>query len=209
MDIISNGGLMGKNDIAEIVKRTIDELEIKTSKRYKKQKKTKQIKKKTSIISIPTAKLLKELWKDLIEDSKEIKIEEKEEEFDIKDVKEKETISGGYGSAPKSVGYEISTTNYVNYDKIWGHIGKLQSKSAYQESNVNISISNESSREIVSSETIDKAARHIKYFVRGDIIGDIGFIPPSGIDSQDWEKYRVMSMMSIYRPLLALKRSIA
>ena len=69
----------------------------------------------------------------------------------------------------------------------------------------------ESSREMVSMETLDKAAKHFKYFVRGEVLGDIGLVPPTGanINSKDWEKYRLMTFMSIYQPLLKLMRSMA
>ena len=52
-----------------------------------------------------------------------------------------------------------------------------------------------------------KAAKHFRYFVSGDVVGDIGYVPPTGlnINSKDWEKYKLMSMMSIYQPLIKLK----
>jgi hypothetical protein len=39
----------------------------------------------------------------------------------------------------------------------------------------------------------------------------MGLVPPVGIgvNSKDWEKYRVMSQMSIYKPLIKLKMSTA
>ena len=69
----------------------------------------------------------------------------------------------------------------------------------------------ESSREMVSYETINKAERYFKYFVMGELMGEVGLVPPVGvgINSKDWEKYRLMTFMSIYRPLLKLMRSVA
>jgi hypothetical protein len=45
----------------------------------------------------------------------------------------------------------------------------------------------------------------------GEQLTNIGFVPPVGanVNSKDWEKYRVMSQMSIYQPIIALKRITA
>ena len=69
----------------------------------------------------------------------------------------------------------------------------------------------ESTREMVSTETMEKAAKHFKYFVVGEVLGDVGLVTPFGlnISSKEWEKYRLMSMMSVYRPLLKLKWATA
>ena len=70
----------------------------------------------------------------------------------------------------------------------------------------------ESSKEMVSFETVDKAAKHFKYFVVGEIMDSVpGYVPPTGsnINSKDWEKYRVMTMMSIYQPIIALHKVFA
>ena len=129
--------------------------------------------------------------------------------------KDKETeVTGGYGTVSKSNGYFINP-KYANYSKIWNNLGNFRSKNMYEDvdspTEFFSNIQNESSREMVSTETIEKAAKHFKYFVRGDVIGDIGFVPPVGlnINSKDWEKYRLMSMMSIYQPIIAMKRSSA
>jgi len=68
----------------------------------------------------------------------------------------------------------------------------------------------ESTREMVGMETIEKAAKHFKYFVMGEVMGDIGYVPPTGlgINSKDWEKYRLMTQISFYRPLLKLMHSV-
>lgn len=138
--------------------------------------------------------------------------EETKEETKIDNKKEK-LVNGGYGTVNKL--YRFSPiVKYTDYNKIWGHLGRFITYSMYGdiEGENNITIKDgESSRQMVSTETIEKAAKHFKYFVVGEILGDIGFVPPVGlnIDSKEWEKYRLMSIMSIYQPLLRLKWTTA
>lgn len=143
------------------------------------------------------------------EAKKELKLEEAAEEAE--DGKEKESL-GGYGTIKHYNGM-LPYVQYANYGKIWSHIGAFASKSAYENPLERASLRSsmsESTGILVSMEVIEKAQKHFKYFVRGDIMGDIGYVPPfgSGIDSKDWEKYRLMTQMSVYMPLLKLMRSI-
>ena len=135
-------------------------------------------------------------------------------DIDEKTKDEREIIeNGGYGTISRDYGIS-PVVRYADYTKIWGHLGRFRAYGAYEiaENGNNVSMENEeSTRQMVSKETMERAAKHFKYFVRGEILGDIGFVPSFGlnIDSGEWEKYRLMSMMSIYRPLLALKRATA
>ena len=210
-----------KENIAEIVLKTALELEKKNKNagNNKKVKEEKSIKprfsgKNNTKINIS---ILKNLWKTLIVNSKEPKKEKQAEEAaeETSLDKDKETeVHGGYGTLSGNAGY-LPNIKYVNYDKIWSHIGNFRSKDMYENTGFGLNGHNEagteSTREMLSNETIDKATKHFKYFVRGEVLGDIGFVPPTGsnIDSKEWEKYRTMWMMSTYRPLFALKRSTA
>ncbi|MBI2134507.1 hypothetical protein HYU09_00820 [Candidatus Woesearchaeota archaeon] len=127
--------------------------------------------------------------------------------------KEEKPVHGGYGTIKHYAGMSAYTI-YANYDKMWGHIGQFIAYGSYRiTENENLAAmgNGESTRQMINKETMEKAAKHFKYFVRGEVAGDIGFVPPVGlnIDSGEWEKYRLMNMMSVYRPLLALKRSTA
>jgi len=139
------------------------------------------------------------------------KVLQEDEWTTIIDDESETVVNGGYGTVSKHYGASPSV-NYTDYDKIWGHLGGFKTRSMYEgiESLNNGSVKNsESSGQLVSTETLDKAAKHFKYSVPGEILGDVGFVPPFGsnINSKDWEKYRLMTMMSIYQPLLKLKRS--
>ena len=126
--------------------------------------------------------------------------------------KEEKAAHGGYGTIKPYAGMSPHI-NYVNYGKIWGHIGSFASKRAYETSFEKAGLRDSASQGtgiLVENEVIEKAQKHFKYFVRGDIMGDIGYVPPTGIgiDSKDWEKFRLMTQMSVYMPLLKLFRSI-
>jgi len=121
--------------------------------------------------------------------------------------KKEKTGHGGYGTVKPYAGTSPYTT-YANYDKIWGHLGSFKTNSMFTNTDSNqMAIDNgESSREMVSNEIAVKAAKHFKYNTIGDLMGGVGYIPPTGanVDSKEWEKYRMMSQMSIYRPIIAL-----
>ena len=122
-------------------------------------------------------------------------------------------VNGGYGTINKHYGIS-PVVKYADYNRIWGHLGAFRTYDAQEgaESRNEIALKNgEGSREMVSTETMDKAAKHFKYFVKGELVGEVGLVPPVGlnIDSKEWEKYRLMSLMSIYQPLIKLMRSMA
>ena len=137
----------------------------------------------------------------------EIAAEEKSDE------KQEKVVHGGYGTIKHYVGMS-PYVKYSDYSKIWGHLGAFRANSygSDEKTQIQVAIDNgESSREMVSYETINKAEKHFKYFVIGELVGEVGLVPPTGlgVSSKDWEKYRLMTFMSIYRPLLKLMRSMA
>jgi hypothetical protein len=210
----------GKKDIVDIVKKSIVQLHSK--------RKNKNISKKISIVrsysktrggSIDPGfvkNLLKISIESSIEDVKKTD-ESKEEthEFIQFEEKEEKKVSGGYGTITKSAGY-APNVKYVNYDKLWSHLGSFRTKGMYdkgESSNERAMKNGESSREMVSQETLSKAAAHFKYFARPasmeahpDMYTVTGLVPPtgSGVNSKDWEKYALMMKMSIYQPILKL-----
>jgi len=148
--------------------------------------------------------------------SKEKKDLEEVSEDASKEVKGKKeiTVNGGYGTISKSYGSSQSA-KYTDYNKLFSHLGTFKTKGMYEEFSdqfIELVKGNaETTREMVSTETMDKAAKFEKYFMAGEQLTNIGFVPPVGanVNSKDWEKYRVMSQMSIYQPIIALKRITA
>jgi len=238
LDIISNKGdflTRIKKTLVELVRKTLfaskKRKKIKSStKKYFSANKRKKIKSSTikslnsnkrkrqksssgfSISSLVINSSINEVKEDKNDKKEELEEEVSEE---ILETEEEVIVNGGYGTV--STAYENApVVKYTDYGKIFKYLGSFKTKNSYDSFNFeNIrkegSAMNESTREMVSLETMEKAAKHFKYFVRGEIIGDVGFVPPFGsnIDSKEWEKYRLMSQMSIYAPLLKLKMTMA
>ena len=166
---------------------------------------------KKSVVA-PICSLTKVLINKAIEKSKKTpKKEKNKEDKIIYAIKEEKPIitNGGYGTVSNVYGAE-PVVKYTDYGKLFSHLGAFRAKGMYEsmeEMEVKTKQMIASTREMVSTETIEKAAKHFKYFVRGEVMGDIGYVPPvgAGINSKEWEKYRLMSMMSVYKPLIMLK----
>ena len=198
--------LAAKNFIAAGGKRGV-----KTGNSRKIKRKDNTQNSKFSISTILINSALKEIkWESKGKDNTSEEDFEEDTEGKIIEDERKIIVSGGYGTIKPYAGMSPHI-KYTDYDKIWSHLGTFRANSMYEniESSSNdIALKNgESTREMVSKETIEKAARHFKYFISGDVISDIGYVPPVGsnIDSREWEKYRLMTKMSIYLPLLKLK----
>ena len=205
MDIISN----------MLLDNVVLKLALSNQKRNKSYKKKIRLKKN---VKSKTASNIGSLTRMLIN-----KAVEKVKETAKKDKSNEDTIiystkedgqvitNGGYGTVSKVYGTAPSV-KYTDYNKLFSHLGSFKAKGMYEDAESSAKTGQgESTREMVSTETADKAAKHFKYFVRGEVMGDIGYVPPAGasINSKDWEKYRMMSMMSIYQPIIKLKSSTA
>ena len=208
-----------KNTLIELVTKSFIEIKkkkrnIKVSKRETKDSNRTESNSRFSISSFLINAAIKEKTEESKEEdthinSDDLEVTAEEESED----KKKIAVNGGYGTV-KTYSGMASHVKYADYNKLWSHLGAFRAYDTYgnNESSDNIAMKNgESSREIVSTEVVEKAQKHFKYFTLGDVMGDIGFVPPVGsnINSKDWEQYRLMSMMSIYQPLLKLKMSTA
>ena len=219
MDIISNGGFVGKikETLAELILRNFIEVNTPKTKKQVKNQFSKRVNKRISGQKSSIAEIVQNIAANSIttdentsegkKENLEITAEEKSED------EEEKPVHGGYGTIKPYAGMS-PYVKYADYGKIWGHLGAFRANAygSAEKTQIQIAIDNgESSREMVSYETINKAERHFKYFVMGDLAGEVGLVPPVGIgiDSKDWEKYRLMTFMSIYRPLLKLMRSVA
>lgn len=206
----------------ETIKNTLVDLVVKHIKdnRYKNTKKNRNEKHRANRKSnikhiIPTGISL--IVNAALKQSKSNKKKAAQEKSELEETTEESKSKsgeqpGGYGTIKPYAGMS-PYVQYADYGKIWKHIGTFSTNGAYgtsfERESLRSSVS-ESSGILVGMEVIEKAQKHFKYFVRGDIMGDIGYVPPfgTGIDSKDWEKYRMMTQMSIYMPLLKLMRSM-
>lgn len=215
---IQQGGFLGNIEtiLAELAAKNFiaagGRIGVKTEDSKKINKKDTAQNSKFSISTILINFALKEIkWKIKGKSKENISDESLEESTEGEIIKDERKIivNGGYGTINPYAGMSPHV-RYTDYDKIWSHLGSFRTYDAQEgaESRNEIALKNgESTREMVSKETIEKAARHFKYFISGDVISDIGYVPPVGsnIDSKEWEKYRLMTKMSIYLPLLKLK----
>ena len=216
---MSNGGFVGKikETLVELILRNFIGVNAYKTKRRAKNQFSRRANKRISGQKSSIAAIIQNIAANSIttdentsegkKENLEIFAEEKSED------KEEKPVHGGYGTIKQYVGIS-PYTKYANYDKIWGHLGSFRTNAygSAEKTQIQIAMDNgESSREMVSYETINKAERHFKYFVMGELVGEVGLVPPVGIgiDSKDWEKYRLMTFMSIYRPLLKLMHSLA
>ena len=122
-----------------------------------------------------------------------------------------------WSSLPGADPWEDIYTIHVDYDKLFRHLGMFKARGMYEdigERRNGDKQNAESTREMVSTETMDKAAKVFKYFMRTtsleahpDMFTVVSMVPPagSGVSSKDWEKYLLMMKMSVYQPILKLK----
>jgi len=210
LDIISNMSL--DKVILKLILFNLKKRKKKPKKRINKLQK--KINKKKSAASI--CSLTQILINKAIEKVKETPKKEKNKEGKIiYSTKEERVLitNGGYGTVSKVYG-TTPVVKYTDYGKLFSHLGTFRAKGMYEdleEREMKTKQMIASTREMVSTETMEKAAKHFKYFLVGELMTDVGYVPPVGIgiNSKDWEKYRLMTKMSIYQPLIKLKNATA
>jgi len=182
-----------KHILTELIVRNFIDAKKKTVKsKNSKVSKKKATKDRFSISTIIHNILINSRISDL--ENKEKDTEDLEQSSN-EELEEENDVQGGYGTIKPYAGMS-SYVKYTDYNKLWGHLGTFRTNNMYEkdESSNEIAMKNgESTREMVSTETLEKAAKHFKYFITGDAPGDVGFIPPFGlnVNSKEWEKYKI------------------
>ena len=124
-------------------------------------------------------------------------------------------VQGGYGAVSRSYPSLIHTP-YVDYGKLFSYLGKFKAKGAYQSLNGSNSQNNGGNGfALASSETMDKATRHIKYLrptgrefgVGAGGIDSISLVPMGGMDSSEWEEFKLWFQLD--KVAYYLKRKMA
>ncbi len=121
---------------------------------------------------------------------------------------------GGYGTISKNYGMSPQSS-YVDYAKLFSHIGKFQTRNAYQPANDTGSNSGDGGFALASNETMTQATKHIKYvrsssreFGMAASMGDLqSMVPIGGMDAGDWIEFK--NWFTFNRVEYALKRKIA
>lgn len=200
-----------KHTLTELIVRTFIEAKKKAARRKSSKVSKKKTTRDKSSISAIISTILTNLRINEFENKEK---EPEDQELSAQEEQEEENVvHGGYGTIKPYSGMS-SYVKYTDYSKIWSHLGAFRTNDMYErdESSNEIAMRNgESTREMVSTETLEKAAKHSKYFVWGDLVGDVSFVVPFGlnVNSKEWEKYRLMNMISFYKPLMRLKWSTA
>ena len=114
---------------------------------------------------------------------------------------EKAAIRNSYGASSKSYG-SAPHVSYIDYGKIFSYLGKFRSQSEFEnfvsDSHVEMvkkRMEQDNKFYLLDNEIIDDGVRAIKYFTPGNLAGEIGAVPMAGINSSDWEKFKLWKIV--------------
>lgn len=206
MDIISKRWFLIVNSLAEIVLRDFSKVKVKNRTvkvpRLKARRKRAGEQKKSSI---PAASVIKILIKSALEKEKEEgkgknKTEEKNSYIILKG-DEPLNINGGYGTVSK--GYGASPhTSCVDYSKLFSYLGEFRAQSGFEDfvsdspaEKINRIMMQDNSFYFLDREIMDTGVRSIKYFTHGAVTGELSAVPMGGINSADWEKFKLWKIV--------------
>jgi len=200
LDIISKRGFVGKNKEGISVEGedsgrnavTLAERVLKSFVEIKVNKKSAKIPK---IGKVPfDASIIQILIKTAAEQSK---IKSKDEKKDLSDtskqykvIKEEKDIEGGYGASRAYSAGKVGAS-YLDYGRLFSYLGKFKAFSNYFSAENTISPENSSQRQTSELDTIEKGARHVKYMANNHEINTISAVPIAGMDSAEWEKFKL------------------
>lgn len=150
---------------------------------------------------IPISSIVGILMRNALEDAKKEAKEEKRtsDEKPYRVVKEEKPEATGYGTISKSYG-TAPQSSYVDYGKLFSYLGRFRSRNAYENFEAPLEQSNsfleQSSRSLVDFETINKGARHVRYFVpAGTDFNTLSLVPVAGMSSGEWEQFKLWTKL--------------
>lgn len=119
---------------------------------------------------------------------------------------DREENFGGYGTSSKNYGSLIHAP-YVDYGKLFGYLGILKARNAYDNSDSSAGPKNPdaSGFQLVSSEAIEKGARFVRYMKHPTIdLNTSSLVPIAGMDSGEWENFKLWKQLD---PVMYLLRT--
>lgn len=154
--------------------------------------------------SIPISSIVSIMIKNAVEkakrERKEKTIEEGKSYKIVKDGKEL-LFNGGYGTVAKGYG-SAPHTSYVDYGKLFSYLGSFRAQSGFENFDgqtsteiINKMMEQDNKFYLVDREVIDNGVRSIKYFTHGQVVGELSAVPMGGINSADWEKFKLWKMV--------------
>ena len=117
--------------------------------------------------------------------------------------------AGGYGTISKAYGAALGAS-YVNYEKLFSHIGNFRSQSAYENIGGNNSGGSSDSGKfsLIDTETIDKGAKFVRYFSNPGLdmySASLSLVPLGGMNAGEWEQFKLF--MQIDKVMYRFKTS--
>lgn len=150
---------------------------------------------------VPTATIVNILIRNAVEEARKGRIERNIFANSKRAINAKKAINGGYGTASRLYGTS-SREAYVDYGKLFSYIGKFKSQSPYENysgesptEKINKIMEQDSKFYLVDREVIDDGVRSIKYFTFGLMLREPGPVPMGGINSADWEKFKLWKLV--------------
>ena len=195
------------NDLNLAEKSGIDGFEVNLNKTKIKVPKLKIAAKKQRVRTkkvssqIPISTLINILIKASVENARQEAKEKPKEQTEktykiIKDDKDENTV--GYGAASRTYAEPIHSS-YIDYGKLFGYLGNFKARNAYDnvDSLSNLNKNPEiSSFNLISSEAIEKGARFVRYAKHPTIdLNMSSLVPITGMDSQEWEKFKLWKQL--------------
>ena len=148
----------------------------------------------------PVSSIVRIIIKNAEEEAKKIVKEKSDDESNddtsvISAKDEKSQSIGGYGTISRNYG-AAPQKSYVDYDKIFSYLGKFRARNAYENFEAPTRESNgfleSSSRTLVDLDTMDRGARHVRYFIPpGADLNQVSLVPVAGLSSSEWEQFKL------------------
>jgi hypothetical protein len=157
------------------------------NKKKESRKESKKGETKSELVSLEISLSVKSAKEKTETIDEEVEVVEPEE-----DDNEKSNAAVYLGIRPNIYGSGPAKSN-VDYDEIYSHLGQTRAKGMYDDvsGGGGDSIDRVPERSLVDSEVIHDAIQWEKYFLSGDRMGDFGAVPMAGINSKDWERFRL------------------
>src|SRR3989344_3106077 len=121
----------------------------------------------------------------------------KDEEPQIRIVEEHHDESlGGYGTSRRGAYSSGISASYADYGKLFSYLGSFRAQGAFEDLNsterINKLLDEGNKFFFLDKEVIDLGMRQIKYFMLSEkISGQISAVPVGGINSKDWEMFKL------------------
>lgn len=163
--------------------------------------------------SMPVSSIINILIKAAVEKAKKERKEknlEEDKSYTILKEDRKLIFNGGYGTVSKGYG-TAPHTSYVDYGKLFSYLGKFKSQSPYENMAEHVTITNKSLEDkgftLIGTEAMEKGTFYIRYFNPKGIIDKTSLVPLPGMNSAEWEQFKMWMRLDTAMYLLKISTS--